>query len=564
MIRTGTVSHSRPRFALLIAALTVAMFTALAPRGSEAQLVYGLSQVTLDEVGLRSYGYSLTQLDYAACYYFDAAVDGKLYDNAALVDSGSAHGDCTAQVFNDAAILEDHTYKTESIHSVVAYFLVQVYYGFGSYDPYGYSAYGWHDLVGGFSYYGCNCLYYVLQASIPLARTTESKLYQQPCSRTPSLAGPASVTRGSTASFTLQNACPTAAISNWIWTDGVRQVSRGGSSAASWSGVMAASGTIRVTVVQGGRTHNVQAAVAVTPRAWAFAAKSPTQVGNGTYRCKPSDPLLTVPDPPTASGQAFGEMQACVKAAWTYSPPLVDGGPNQGFAYVTSVQDSTVFAWTTTPQIDNSTSDLYRAQCGRDGWIGGAQLRSNTISHERGLLNSHYSRYVAAQNSPANNVGAGLEAMVAPPGETSPAFGTRVQTEFDQRSARIVAAAQQEPCGASDVTKDENCTPHGAVNYSPYTPCSPLNLAVVGSSASQVTLSWTDGSFNETAFRVERSTEGTGFTILATLPAGTTSYSDLAIAANTTYVYRIRALGAAGVSAPSAELVVNPGGGPYF
>ncbi len=74
-------------------------------------------------------------------------------------------------------------------------------------------------------------------------------------------------------------------------------------------------------------------------------------------------------------------------------------------------------------------------------------------------------------------------------------------------------------------------------------PSDPTGLTATAISSSQINLSWTDNATNETSYKVERSPDGsTGWTEIAgSLPAGTTSYSNTGLTANTTYYYRVRA-----------------------
>ena len=95
-------------------------------------------------------------------------------------------------------------------------------------------------------------------------------------------------------------------------------------------------------------------------------------------------------------------------------------------------------------------------------------------------------------------------------------------------------------------------------------PAAPTNLAATAASSSQVNLSWTDASNNETGFQVERSTGGSPFTLLTTVAANVTAFSDNGLTASTTYSYRVRASNAAGNSAftatVSATTPAAPGG----
>jgi fibronectin type 3 domain-containing protein len=83
----------------------------------------------------------------------------------------------------------------------------------------------------------------------------------------------------------------------------------------------------------------------------------------------------------------------------------------------------------------------------------------------------------------------------------------------------------------------------------PDLPAAPTELGIRVISQTQLDLAWTDRSGNETGFELERSTDrGATYTPVATTGANTTSYSDKGRAANTTYVYRVRAVNGDGVS----------------
>lgn len=85
----------------------------------------------------------------------------------------------------------------------------------------------------------------------------------------------------------------------------------------------------------------------------------------------------------------------------------------------------------------------------------------------------------------------------------------------------------------------------------PVVPVAPSNLSASAISSSQINLSWTDNSSNESSFKVQRSIDGTNFTTITTLAANTNSYSDTGLSASTTYSYRVIASNGAGDSSPS-------------
>jgi FtsP/CotA-like multicopper oxidase with cupredoxin domain/fibronectin type 3 domain-containing protein len=86
----------------------------------------------------------------------------------------------------------------------------------------------------------------------------------------------------------------------------------------------------------------------------------------------------------------------------------------------------------------------------------------------------------------------------------------------------------------------------------------PLNFtATLSLGQSRVNLSWVDNSANETAFVVERSTDGVNFAQVATVAsaAGTgtaRTFSDTAVAPGTVYQYRVKAVNVAGAITTSS------------
>ena len=77
--------------------------------------------------------------------------------------------------------------------------------------------------------------------------------------------------------------------------------------------------------------------------------------------------------------------------------------------------------------------------------------------------------------------------------------------------------------------------------YSGTAPATPGTLTGQAASGTQVDLHWGDNSTIETGYVVERSQSGGAFTVVATLPPSTTSYSDTALNPNTPYAWRVKA-----------------------
>ena len=99
----------------------------------------------------------------------------------------------------------------------------------------------------------------------------------------------------------------------------------------------------------------------------------------------------------------------------------------------------------------------------------------------------------------------------------------------------------------------------------PAEPNSPLNLSARGISTSEIELTWTDRSDNETGFVIERQGPNlfAGFLVHATVGAGVSTFVDGGHTVQSGFTYRVRAVNAAGTSpytneASAATLAVAP------
>ncbi|MCA1628230.1 MAG: fibronectin type III domain-containing protein, partial [Acidobacteria bacterium] len=80
------------------------------------------------------------------------------------------------------------------------------------------------------------------------------------------------------------------------------------------------------------------------------------------------------------------------------------------------------------------------------------------------------------------------------------------------------------------------------ITVSPAPPSAPTGLTATAASSSQINLSWTDNSNDETGFKIERKKgAGGSYAEVTTVGANVTTYNDTGLSAATQYYYRVRA-----------------------
>lgn len=295
----------------------------------------------------------------------------------------------------------------------------------------------------------------------------------------PTLTGPSSITRAGTATFTISNV-GNGQVSGWQFSDGTNTVTRTTSTGSTtWSGVMVISGTVSVTVNQGGNTFSLSKSITVNARTgFAFSAVSASKVANGSSNGDGG--TISTPNPPVSGGHV-GSFHFRQKFSFQ-TTGINDGGPNQGFKYVTSLSNTfnsvtTAYLYVVPPDLENtsSTSTFYMMQCGNynaqtnpGGFISGANLLAGVTRHEAGSANSHYNNYVIAQTVAANNLGVVGEMQIGAPSVSLTTFASNVTNTLNAKSNTILQATQVEPCA---VNSDNICAFLGNINFSPYQSC---------------------------------------------------------------------------------------------
>ena len=96
------------------------------------------------------------------------------------------------------------------------------------------------------------------------------------------------------------------------------------------------------------------------------------------------------------------------------------------------------------------------------------------------------------------------------------------------------------------------CSPSSNTNVNTNTtvvPIAPSSLAGVVVSTTQINLSWTDNSTDETSFKIERKTGAATYAVVGSVNANIVAYNDLGLTPNTSYTYRVCSYNSVGNSA---------------
>lgn len=277
----------------------------------------------------------------------------------------------------------------------------------------------------------------------PVAQA-QGSVYQVLCSPSP-------ITRAATITCTVSGVSASQ-VSSWQFSSSNGNISGAAAGQTTWSGAMVQSGTVQVNLTTGG---SAQANVTVTPRTnFAVSLPSPTLVANG------ASGLPTLTTPPTNSGEdaIFG----AARFGFNFSDGAisVSSGPNTGFVYINSFNDTSVFVYELNPGITNSSDPFYQHQYGACGIPSAATIVAAVTAHEAGSTNSHWSEVSSALAS--SNPGTVAEGSVGSP-------GTNPSTWIVSSINPTIQAAYQSAATAGGVEPPTNLPNN--INYVPYTTC---------------------------------------------------------------------------------------------
>jgi predicted esterase/chitodextrinase len=162
-----------------------------------------------------------------------------------------------------------------------------------------------------------------------------------------------------------------------------------------------------------------------------------------------------------------------------------------------------------------------RSDDGSDLWIGSTRV-----------VNNDFNQGMTERSGTFNFSAAGSYPIMVRYRQGTGGFGLEVRWQGPGIAKQLIPASALR----------DNFTPTGR-------PEMPTNVTAIANSYSQITVSWTDNSNNETGFEIFRSLNPIdGFVYVGTAPANATGYIDTGLQPNTTYYYRVRSTAPSGNS----------------
>ncbi len=148
-----------------------------------------------------------------------------------------------------------------------------------------------------------------------------------------------------------------------------------------------------------------------------------------------------------------------------------------------------------------------------------------------------------------NELGFKVERSMSASGPWTVVATTPANATAYSNTALVPATTHFYRVRATNGIGDSPCTSTASATTLDAVPAPPSGLSAAAVSSTQINLAWTDNCTRETGFKVERATSASGpWTLIATVGANATAYSNTGLTASTSYHYRVCAANAAGDS----------------
>lgn len=436
-----------------------------------AQGLYSYSYLSYNESTGYVSGYSALSVNYDVYLYYNVEVIADLINEDTEVTVDTNYNAVTmgnyAWVEAPVSALADFgvSYRVEGGYFVDCYYQGATgmwfdYYNYSYWPPQGIYAWNWFNFSSG----GTIEIWY---SSMTVGHTYDTKNVPEP---TLTVSSP-SVTRGDTATFTVNNAGG-ATITNWqfrIPADGKGLSSEvvidrsSYPSSTQWGGMMVAGGTAYVTVSRGGSTAlPLQKSISVSERNFSFPSPAVSQGPGNPYGLNFSFPPLT-----NDYGTKVGETAAYFDYEGPETAPVSDDGPNKGMKFVTSMHPVAYMVWAITPDLSGG-SEFCNHQCGikRNNiqWATCGLLRGFVTDHELTHVNNASTAYNGSNNPKQ------FESWIVGPSQSEGDLEDLVRQKGVAEAAVVESQLAIEPCNGNGLVPVNTCSRSESINWPPYGP----------------------------------------------------------------------------------------------
>lgn len=312
-----------------------------------------------------------------------------------------------------------------------------------------------------------------------------------------------------------------------------------------------------ITVTVGAGTY-----YAVVSSAGVSSSATSTNYGFnvGQYRLVGTVVTNSGETPAAPSGlSGSGTSTSAVQLSWTDNAGNEEGFRIERLVGSTWTQVGSVGAnvtWWQETGLSSGTSYSYRVRAynasGNSAYSNTAsvstqQAAPNAPSNLSALAASSSQINLSWSDNSSNESGFRIERLVNGIWTQVGTVGSNVTT-WSETGLTASTTYSYRVCAYNSTGDSSNSNEASATTASPVTvPIAPSNLSANATSSSQISLSWTDASGNESGFRIERLSGGT-WVYVTEVGGNVTSWSDSGLNANTTYSYRVYAYNSAGSS----------------
>jgi hypothetical protein len=127
--------------------------------------------------------------------------------------------------------------------------------------------------------------------------------------------------------------------------------------------------------------------------------------------------------------------------------------------------------------------------------------------------------------------------------------GTKTVTVSDGKLSLTTPGGSNNKIDFIDITQSSTSTSSSSTSTLKIPPAAPTSLSLSSPSSTSIKLSWKDNSTRETGYKVYRSTDGSSFSLLTTLGANVTSYTNSGLTSGKKYYYKVTGYNSYGNSA---------------